>query len=905
MSIYTKSKTSVSNLDVVKDFATDDSFKVGIAQGAENIIIDYLTNLYADPSTAVVRELFTNACDATGAEGTVTIQIEEVGEDTGVYKFTITDYGCGMSAKQLKENYVTYAASTKIADFDSVGSFGLGSKSPMAIVPSYTVISCNGEEQNKCTVARTGEGIFANLEKIENLGTSVSFTKVSFEGFGRSIAKKMDRYIRNVIIPFSKISVNYASIFTVNGYSDSPLLKNKSYEHSFKILRGAYEITLYADTAMDFYKMWGNRYVKHYARINNIVYPVSVSDDEKEATSAVVIDVEPGYFAFAPSREELPRGEKLDHIKGIVTSKLWDSYDDFIKWMIENKVVTAEEAYDYEKGRNLFAKINNANCFTGISQEKIDNANFLIQHRYNNCASDFDGVKGLHVYVYKNNSSIGYGPKTPQVFEEMPIRYLDDVLKECIKLVSKKSDNPYYKTVIKTTVVEGIKKGRKNGVIHIPAEFKKMAVGNRMLDEKRELYNAESPARHYDRFEHVYVFVEEGVEIPENIKKCLNYCSLNNKWEVLDAKYVTADYNMTASEGKTRRARVSVEDRNIKYYTSSAPYSDYECKLSELPGNIGSAKDTIIAYSDATNTHFVQLIASVTEKKVAVINDMTKGVYKYLTNLGYDIFNARPKMRSKYKRDCKDVVIDNYDMLDNPNEFTKKLIGTICDLGLSKWAYLYSGYFAGYQYLYNVEFDITKEMHAKIRYSLDSSFKEDCDNVKEYLASDYEDISSHNDKIVNIICANINDAVYHAYSERNKTISPIDIIDVDKFVEDNKEDIVKCKANSIISNKLRTIDPNYVVPRYAFAFEDEAINNMVKFIGSSNYYAIENKAFESGDTIIEEVKEALTELAENSDFKKYSPIYDDLEEGNELDMLIKAKVDEAISGMNKKLDSLC
>lgn len=898
MSIYTKSKTTVSNLDVVKDFATDDSFKVGIAQGAENIIIDYLTNLYANPTTAVVRELFTNACDATGAEGDVTIQIEETGEDSGKYRFTITDYGCGMSAKQLKENYITYAASTKLNDFDSVGSFGLGSKSPMAIVPSYTVVSCDGEEQNKCIVARTGEGIFANIEKIESMAP-VSFTKVSFEGFSRSIAQKMDRYIRNVVVPFSKVKVNYENtIFTSGGYEDSPLLKNKSFKHSFKILRNAYEITLYGNGAKDFYKMWNNRFVEHYVRVNNIVYYVSAEGKESEdANSAIVIDVEPGYFAFAPSREDLPRGEKFDHIKDILTGKLWDSYDEFIKWAIENEVVTPKEAYEHEK-KSLFTKINDAKCFIGLGQDEIDSINFLVERRsYDN---DFNDVEGLHIYSYKNSNST-WGRKTPELTEP-PVAYINDLLRACINSFGKKNKNSYNKTIIKTTVVEGVKKGRKSGQIHIPSEFKKMAVGNRMYDKKCELQTH----WYFDRFEYVYIFVEEGVELPKNVKKCLNYCSLNSKWEVLDAEYVTANYGVAAaSNGKPKRARVSVEDRSIRFRTSLNFNSD-SCKLSELPEKIGSAEDTIIAYDDITSYPFVRLIASITGKKVAAINDMTKGVYKYLSNLGYEIFNARAKRPTRVTYDCRSIVGNHYDMLDNPNEFTMELIETIVELGFSEWAYFWNkGFWTANGLIYKTDFEITKKMHAKIRYNFDASFKEDCDKLKKYLAPDYEDIDSYDDKAVNIICANIDDSAYHAFSKCNETISPIDVIDVDKFIEDNKEDIVKCKANGIISSQLFRIDPNHVIPRYQLAFEGTAINNMTKFIGAGEYSKIADKACEDDNEVIEGVKKALSKLAENNDFKKYSPIYDDLEEDNELDTLIKAKVDEAINGMTKKLDSIC
>lgn len=112
-----------------------------------------------------------------------------------------------MSADELKNNYITYANSSKVDDYDVVGSFGLGSKSPMAIVPKYTVESFNGKEQNIATVARTNNGIFANIEKVDEVSDH-SFTRVSFGGINYDTVKKMHLYIRENICRFSKQPVH-------------------------------------------------------------------------------------------------------------------------------------------------------------------------------------------------------------------------------------------------------------------------------------------------------------------------------------------------------------------------------------------------------------------------------------------------------------------------------------------------------------------------------------------------------------------------------------------------------------------------------------------------------------------------------------------------------------------------
>lgn len=113
------------------------------------------SNLYSDKIKATIRELAVNALEscmmANNLNGGFIITLPTHDDPT----FKIRDYGVGMSESFLINNYTKYGYSDKDHTNDYVGCMGIGSKSPFAIVPTFTTTSYhNGTKliyiNNKC-----------------------------------------------------------------------------------------------------------------------------------------------------------------------------------------------------------------------------------------------------------------------------------------------------------------------------------------------------------------------------------------------------------------------------------------------------------------------------------------------------------------------------------------------------------------------------------------------------------------------------------------------------------------------------------------------------------------------------------------------------------------------------------
>lgn len=113
------------------------------------------SNLYSDKIKATIRELTVNALEscmmANNLNGGFVITLPTRDDPT----FRIRDYGVGMSESFLINNYTKYGYSDKDHTNDYVGCMGIGSKSPFAIVSTFTTTSYyNGTKliyvNNKC-----------------------------------------------------------------------------------------------------------------------------------------------------------------------------------------------------------------------------------------------------------------------------------------------------------------------------------------------------------------------------------------------------------------------------------------------------------------------------------------------------------------------------------------------------------------------------------------------------------------------------------------------------------------------------------------------------------------------------------------------------------------------------------
>ena len=96
------------------------------------------TKVYNDIILAPIREISTNAVDATieaGSDRTFDVHLPTQDEPY----FSVRDYGTGLSEEAIKTMYTTMGASTKRESNAYNGQFGIGKLAPLAYTSSFTI----------------------------------------------------------------------------------------------------------------------------------------------------------------------------------------------------------------------------------------------------------------------------------------------------------------------------------------------------------------------------------------------------------------------------------------------------------------------------------------------------------------------------------------------------------------------------------------------------------------------------------------------------------------------------------------------------------------------------------------------------------------------------------------------
>ena len=137
------------------------------------IMIKALTSrLYSNPVASIVRELASNALDAcphTPMQITIPNYLDP--------QFTIRDFGPGLSRTQMVEVFCHFGESSKRSDNSQIGGFGLGAKSPFALVHSFTITSYNNGTETTYIASIAGDGI-PTLNEISSKPTTETGLKI-------------------------------------------------------------------------------------------------------------------------------------------------------------------------------------------------------------------------------------------------------------------------------------------------------------------------------------------------------------------------------------------------------------------------------------------------------------------------------------------------------------------------------------------------------------------------------------------------------------------------------------------------------------------------------------------------------------------------------------------------------
>lgn len=171
-------------------------------QNAMMNIINLLTDMYSNPIEATVREVVSNAVDATVAAGSK--KPVEVTTPTMLNPyFIVKDYGTGMSLHTVKTIYSQYGASTKEDDFTQIGAKGLGAKAPLAYCTEYMVETTKDGVTTTFSVGRKSHGNFTKIfsskktEKSDGTKISIPARMEDTEAFYNA-SKKYEEYAVDV-----------------------------------------------------------------------------------------------------------------------------------------------------------------------------------------------------------------------------------------------------------------------------------------------------------------------------------------------------------------------------------------------------------------------------------------------------------------------------------------------------------------------------------------------------------------------------------------------------------------------------------------------------------------------------------------------------------------------------------
>lgn len=142
-------------------YVTPSSIDLEIDEAAFGPIMQMLSKLYNDPSSAVLRELVSNGVDAhraAGVQALVDVRTTASHDDPTMRVLAVRDFGDGLAQSDIASVFASYGRSTKAEDNSAIGGFGIGSKSPLALSDHFFITSYHQGAMSKAVFAVGASG---------------------------------------------------------------------------------------------------------------------------------------------------------------------------------------------------------------------------------------------------------------------------------------------------------------------------------------------------------------------------------------------------------------------------------------------------------------------------------------------------------------------------------------------------------------------------------------------------------------------------------------------------------------------------------------------------------------------------------------------------------------------------
>lgn len=348
------------------------SIKIDIDKNNMDFILTRLTDLYKNPLKSTIREVMSNAIDSTiEAKSNKAIEITLPTILSPILH--IRDYGVGMDIEDLENIYAKYGNSTKRNDFEQIGSFGLGAKSPLSYTSSFTIETIKNKTKIIGIVSRTEKGIYLNivsqLKTTEENGTKISIPILEKDML--SVEKVFNMYKERekvISVPISIINfINYKE-------EDSDYTFEKLNE--FVIDDMPFELYAYM-SKREYERLFFYEYLATCAQQNLKLslllegWDYSLSNSLNNLNGRIYVKVPKNIVDFIPSREAILSNERKD----LLLSKLQKYFE---KLPITNEYLYKDEIDSIEKTTLRFNYyknyyVNNHRFYHNIIAKYIEN----------------------------------------------------------------------------------------------------------------------------------------------------------------------------------------------------------------------------------------------------------------------------------------------------------------------------------------------------------------------------------------------------------------------------------------------------------------------------------------------------------------------------------------------------
>ena len=311
-----------------------------------NQLMQLLMNVYQDPITATVREIISNAIDATkllpaSQRQPIDIHLPSLQEPF----FAVTDYAGGMSTQEVKDIYCNY----HIQPID-----GIGAKAPFSYTTNFMVTTVKNQQETTCLINLQQGRLYTNKTAAAN-GTMVKIPlskEWDIEKFSDAIKTYavmpipdikftgldyFQKYLQpyGAVIPCGTIQVenqNLSVYWHCHSFTSTSQISGKQFFNSF----------------MDIYAVFNTfnsrseylpTYIDVSAAIDGFQYQLSRRHYQD---SEFIIALQPGMVNFSTRRDQIVTDDKRQQLLNAFYQQIAASFFKTIKTIGLRKMVNTE-----------------------------------------------------------------------------------------------------------------------------------------------------------------------------------------------------------------------------------------------------------------------------------------------------------------------------------------------------------------------------------------------------------------------------------------------------------------------------------------------------------------------------------------------------------------------------------